>query len=291
MDDEAISSLQAVGFSLYEAKLYLGLLEHGSQNGNELSRASGVPSSKVYATLDRLAAAGIVNQVSDGSSSTYVCVPPEDLVRRLREQYAQPLAYLEAALPALASRTPDLDTMQLSNAATLIDEARIIVDEAREEIFVSLWDESVELLRTNLESAHERGIAVFAMIYGEAEIEGGWWQHHSYRETVAARIGGHMLTLVADGREALIARMPERGEPTGIRTRSPVLCLVVEEYLRHDLILQRAKTMTGYEQWDAWLQSNDDVRALTLGRGGLTSPVDPDARATIDRLSRDRERA
>ena len=50
-DDRVIESLQELGFSLYEARLYLGLLRHGRQNGNELSRAFGVPSSKVYAML------------------------------------------------------------------------------------------------------------------------------------------------------------------------------------------------------------------------------------------------
>jgi sugar-specific transcriptional regulator TrmB len=58
--DRIVESLQALGLSLYETRLYLGLLTGGRQNGNELSRTSGVPSSKVYAMLERLAADGIV---------------------------------------------------------------------------------------------------------------------------------------------------------------------------------------------------------------------------------------
>ena len=54
--DRIVESLQELGLSLYETRLYLGLLTGGQQNGNELSRTSGVPSSKVYAMLERLAA-------------------------------------------------------------------------------------------------------------------------------------------------------------------------------------------------------------------------------------------
>ena len=36
-----------------------------------------------------------------------------------------------------------------------------------------------------------------------------------------------------------------------MRTQNPVLCLVAEEYLIHDLTLQKAKTMTGYDEWDS----------------------------------------
>src|SRR5438105_459478 len=44
---DVLDHLQTVGFSLYEARLYVGLLQGGAQNGNELSKTAGVPSSKV----------------------------------------------------------------------------------------------------------------------------------------------------------------------------------------------------------------------------------------------------
>jgi hypothetical protein len=69
--------------------------------------------------------------------------------------------------------------------------------------------------------------------------------------------------------------MPERGDPSAVRTSNPVLCLVAEEYLIHDMTLQKAKTMTGYEEWDRWLRSDDRVRRLTVGRTGHLSPIEP----------------
>ena len=41
--DAVVDQLRALGLSLYEARIYLGLMRHGAQNGNELSKTSGVP--------------------------------------------------------------------------------------------------------------------------------------------------------------------------------------------------------------------------------------------------------
>jgi hypothetical protein len=138
-----------------------------------------------------------------------------------------------------------------------------------------MWAENVDALRQELVDADARGVRILGMLYGGDTIEAGWWQRHSYSETVASRIGGRMLTLVTDGSEALIAHMPERGEPSAVRTSNPVLCLVAEEYLIHDMTLQKAKTMTGYEEWDRWLRSDERVRRLTVGRTGHLSPIEP----------------
>ena len=70
----------------------------------------------------------------------------------------------------------------------------------------------------------------------------------------------------ADAHEVVIAHRPQTGEPTAIRTRNPVICLVAEEYLRHDWVLQKAKAITNVDEWDRWWRSEPDLRAVMLGR-------------------------
>ncbi len=281
VSERITESLQELGLSLYEARLYLGLLTRGPQNGNELSRTSGVPSSKVYAMLERLAAAGIVAHTRRGNTVEYVSVPPQDVLHKLRERYTKPLDYLEATLPTIVSLDPEPDVLQVAGRDAIIDHARVIVRNAKSEIYLSIWGENLDLLRADLAAADARGVRIFGMLYGEGDLDVGWWQHHSYRETVASRIGGRMLTLVADGTEALIAHMPERGDPSAVRTQNPVLCLVAEEYLIHDLTLQKAKTMTGYEEWDQWLRADEQVRELTVGRTGHLVPIEPEVETGV----------
>src|SRR5438270_4874199 len=210
-DDRVVESLQQLGLSLYEARLYLGLLTRGSQNGNELSRTSGVPSSKVYAMLERLAGDGIVAGTKRGNSVEYVCVPPHELLHKLRERYSKPLDYLEETLPTIGSTGREPEILQLQGLDAILDNARAIIRAAEREIYVSIWEENVEPLREELDGADARGVQIAGMLYGDDPPNVGWWQRHSYRETVASRIRGRMLTMVADGAEALIAHMPERG--------------------------------------------------------------------------------
>jgi sugar-specific transcriptional regulator TrmB len=275
-DARVVENLQQLGLSLYEARLYLGLLTGGPQNGNELSRTSGVPSSKVYAMLERLAGEGIVSRSRRGSTVEYVCVPPRDLLHKLRERYTTPLAYLEETLPTIGTTEPEPDILHVQGMDAIVDHARSIIRSAERELYLSIWEENVGAVLGELEQADERGVRIAGMLYGRTPPTVGWWQRHSYRETVASRIVGRMLTMVVDAAEALIAHIPEQGEPSAVRTKSPVLTLVAEEYLIHDLTLQKAKGMTGYEEWDRWLRSDDEVRQLTLGRTGRMSPIEPE---------------
>src|SRR5437870_763175 len=119
-DDRVVESLQQLGLSLYEARLYLGLLTRGPQNGNELSRTSGVPSSKVYAMLERLAGDGIVSRAHRGSNVEYVCVPPHELLHKLRERYSKPLDYLEETLPGIGSTAPEPDILHVQGVDAIV---------------------------------------------------------------------------------------------------------------------------------------------------------------------------
>src|SRR5207248_9661878 len=106
MDDGVVDRLRILGMSLYEARIYVGLLRHGPQNGNEVSKSAGIPSSKVYSTLERLASKGIVHSVRTGSGSQYVCISPDELVQRFRAEFDEPIEYLEKTLPELAVFEP-----------------------------------------------------------------------------------------------------------------------------------------------------------------------------------------
>jgi sugar-specific transcriptional regulator TrmB len=264
MDEAIANRLQTLGFSLYEARVYVGLLRHGPQNGNEVSKSAGLPSSKVYATLERLASKGIVHSVRHKSKTQYVCISPEELLHRLRDNYAEPLDYLEKTLPALAAFEPAAEVLTVIGMDAIRENGRYIVADARSEIYVSIWPDDLGGLGPELSAADERGVRIFGMLYGDEPPPAGVWLAHSYRKIVSDRIRGRMLTLVADGEEALVAHIPRRGEASGVRTRNPVLSLITREYLHHDIVLQRAQVAIGFDEWDHWWQGDPDMRTIIL---------------------------
>lgn len=275
--ESIVQHLRALGLSLYEARIYIGLLRHGAQNGNELSKTSGVPSSKVYSTVEKLIGVGIVHSLRQETTTQFVCIAPEELVARLRKQYSEPLDRLAEELPRLLTFEPPEAFLTVSGLSAVSQASRAIIDGAQREINLSLWGDDSACLRDAIAAAVDRGVRVFGMLYGE-EVERleGSWLRHSYEKIVAARVGGRMLTLVADASEALIARIPAAGTATAVRTRNSVLTLIVQEYLHHDLVLQRAQIKIGFDEWDRWWLADPDLRSTILGTtldGGGNGPA------------------
>jgi sugar-specific transcriptional regulator TrmB len=250
--------------SLYEARIYVGLLRHGPQNGNELSKSAGIPSSKVYSTLERLASKGIVHSVRTGSGTQYLCVAPDELIHRLRQEFGEPLDYLERVLPGLAVFEPASEVLTVSGLEAIRENSSYIVDGAVGEIYLSVWADDVEYLVEALSAAEGRGVRIFGMLYGGEPPQVGSWLPHSYQQIVGDRIEGRMITLVADREEALIAHIPRGGQASAVRTRNPVLALITQEYLHHDIVLQRAQLQIGFDEWDRWWQADPDLRTIIL---------------------------
>src|SRR3954466_7886865 len=165
MENAVLDALRQLGLSLYEARLYLGLLRHGSQNGNELSRTSGVPSSKVYSTLEKLTAAGVVHSVRRGTTTRFVCIPPGELVARLRQQFTDPLDFLEEHLPPLAEFRTGEEFLTVAGSEAVRETTRSIVDIAHSEIHISCWADELQPLRGALAAAEGRGVRIFGMVY------------------------------------------------------------------------------------------------------------------------------
>jgi sugar-specific transcriptional regulator TrmB len=266
-DEGVVDRLRALGMSLYEARTYVALLIHGPQNGNELSKSAAIPSSKVYSTLDRLAAKGFVHAVRTGTATEYVCISPQEVMHRFRQEFEGPMEYLERTLPTLAKFEPALEVLSVSGLDAIREGASYIVDHSERQLYLSIWEEDLAHLGDALREAVARGVAVFGMLYGDTQPEGlGSWLVHSYQQIVADRIGGRMLTVVADHEEALAAHIPRQGGATGVRTRNPVIALIVQEYLHHDIVLQRAQLQIGFDEWDRWWLADPNLRSMILGR-------------------------
>ncbi len=266
MEDVIVSRLREVGFSLYEARLYVALLRAGDQNGNEVAKRAAVPSSKAYAALEKLASEGIVQTINGGSQTRWAAVDPEELVGRLRKHYNAPLDFLAEELPKVQTTERSEPFLTISGHAALHDSVNGLIRAAEHEVHMSCWEADAVHFAESLAAAHERDVQIVGMFYGEGLPPAGDWLRHHYESLVGDRVGGRLLALVADDQEALIARIPNRGEVNAVRSRNPVMTLIVNEYLHHDQVLQRAQLNFGFEEWDRWWQADPEARAEILGR-------------------------
>jgi len=82
--DEPFRQLLSLGLTEYESKAYLAMLQKQSSSASELSKLSGVPRTRIYDILDRLARSGLCVERL-GKEKKYQAVAPEIAMQRLLE--------------------------------------------------------------------------------------------------------------------------------------------------------------------------------------------------------------
>ncbi|MDD3247096.1 MAG: helix-turn-helix domain-containing protein [Methanosarcina sp.] len=86
MYTELIGKLQKLGFTENEAKIYIGLLSLGEATAREIHEFTHVPRPKIYATLERMSKKKYV-EVIEGTPAYFRCIGPEQLTKRLRDEF------------------------------------------------------------------------------------------------------------------------------------------------------------------------------------------------------------
>jgi len=95
---ELIETLERLGFTKNEAKVYLTLvMTRNPLNASEISRRSGVPRANVYETLNKLVGRGFVLREAAGRGARYVAASPDQIFEALREEHKRYIELVEEA--------------------------------------------------------------------------------------------------------------------------------------------------------------------------------------------------
>ncbi|MCQ1536799.1 TrmB family transcriptional regulator [Methanosarcina sp. KYL-1] len=95
-----ITNLQNLGFTENEARTYAALAGLKEATAREIFEASGVPRSKVYKVLGRMAKKGYIRTIG-GNPTLFSRISPEELTSRIREDFMLSLDEVFLELHAL----------------------------------------------------------------------------------------------------------------------------------------------------------------------------------------------
>ncbi len=241
MWDRALELLRTAGMTSYEAKVYLALLAAGEPlNGYEVAKASGVPRSTVYETLAKVVGRGAAFEVADRSSGTsYMALPAETLIGRLRRELSGTIEGLAEALPQIGTEPEAFVGQHLHGRDEVMQRAEDIIDGSKSELFLSLWPDEVETLRCALLAAEARGIDISLVCFGELTESIGHSYTHRFSDpdVVLESVGCKIFTVVADRGVALTGGIS--GEDVwAMWSNDPAVALLAAEYVRHDIAIQ-----------------------------------------------------
>ncbi|MCJ7659059.1 MAG: hypothetical protein MUO67_07915 [Anaerolineales bacterium] len=240
--------LTQIGFTEYEAKVYLTLLHENPATGYHLSKKSGVPRSMVYETLGRLSARGAALESVEGRVTFYTPLPPDLLMDRYEDEQQRMTENLREGLQKLYEVTDEDKVWSITGLQPTLAYASRMIAEAQQEVHLVLADDDLEVLSEDIAAAHNKGVSISTLLTGKADLNFGRVAYHPPLESELQELT-NTLVVVSDNHQALIASKSEIGTTTTI-TGNHNLVLMARQFVWMELFAQRVLAKMGREFLD-----------------------------------------
>lgn len=259
--NDLVSKMMELGFSEYEAKTYLVLLRQSPATGYEISKASGVPTSKIYENLQRLKNKGLIFSTEDRpeQAKKYIPIDPQELAGLLSRKIKRNLDQIETALANNEPAKESSYIWAISGRDPILAKAENLVHQAKKTILLSAWDEELEQLQEALEQGAGRKVRIALITFGSQRPKFAMVFPHPIQDTIYNEKGGRGLTICTDSHTVLESIVGPEGEGQGAWSRNPAFVTVAEDYLKHDIYVMKViarfdqllrKTYgEGYQKW------------------------------------------
>ncbi|MYZ50159.1 TrmB family transcriptional regulator [Propylenella binzhouense] len=269
---DIFADLRRLGFTEYEARVYVQLLRESPATAYEIAKAAGIPRPNTYHALDALARRGAVLPVSE-NPVRYVAAEPRTLLEAIARQTDALCSDLAGKLAALKPRAEDQYVWTMRGEAIVHDRIGALIAESREAIWVKAADEVLRRHKGALRAAAERGVELLIVLFGQDADE--------FRFTDACRIYLHeatgvrmgtadnLFTLAVDHVEMLTAAMDE--EVVAAHTRNRPIVNMAESLIRHDYYMAEIFARFGRDIESAFGPHLRDIRMACFSPGQIAS--------------------
>lgn len=262
MVGEPLEKLGSLGFSEYEAKAYLALLRQSPATGYQVSKASGVPRSMIYEVLGKLVTRGAAMTLHKEGANKYAPVPAADFLNQLRNEHERLVTSLKDDLQSAGATSALEYVWNIDGHDHVMAKAVEMIDEASEDVYLSLMPQTFPTVRPALAAAVERGVRVVLYSTEDLDLPGGRVVVSPVPERASERLAGLWLIMVVDGREALIGELLTENHARASWTGSPLFVFVAEHHLRTDLYLPRVLALLGDEGLDLIDEADRELFAV-----------------------------
>ncbi|WDP92007.1 MAG: TrmB family transcriptional regulator [Desulfobacter sp.] len=237
MDERMMEEMKTLGFSAYESRAYLALLEEFPVNGYALSKASGIPRSRIYEVIKNLIAKQMVFEDAQGKTKVYTPMEPEIFIKKLRARYNKIFDDLTDYAGTLY-REPKQDDklVVIQGRDNIISFLKVLIKGARERMAVSIWDEELNALTEELDEALERGVRLRGIYFGTAKVYEDLVPHRRIKRYMAEKKERYLSVIIDHSH--VVSGIVSRGEASKVTwSRDEGFIEVSEDYIAHDLVV------------------------------------------------------
>ncbi len=210
MASMSIELLQEIGLNKYEAEAYYALLTQGPLTGYELGKRSQVPLSRSYDVLERLSQKGLA-LVQPGEPARYRALEPALFLSQVRSSMEHTLNALADDLVKAPAIENTGDFWVVRGRRHILARAHALCAAATQTIQATLPATEGEEIAASLAQARERGCSV----------------------SLAAENTTDMLSLLIDGREALLGALTPAESCQAVLSTHPALLTLLASSFSH----------------------------------------------------------
>jgi len=235
-DDGVLSDLRKLGFTEYEARIYVQMLRQGvPATAYEVSKNAGVPRPNTYNALENLSQRGAVLPVSE-SPTRYVATPPDELMSAFARQTTALCTQVGARLKELTSPTEDRYVWSIAGEIAVREKIDHVIDSCRDILMIKAPDDILRTHKEALTRAGQRGVEMLIVVFGPdpEEFRFGPRCRTFIHEANGVRMGStdNLFTIASDHREVVTARMADGAQ--AVHSRNQTIVNVAESLIRHD---------------------------------------------------------
>lgn len=162
-ESAAVTALEELGLTEYEARCYVALARITQGTAKEVSKVADVPRSRVYDTVERLHARGLVD-IQQSDPRQFKAVPKEEALDLLRRSYDESIEAADEALDRLTTvdSAEHRGVWAVENKEHVDTRIESLLADAEREVHVLLTSEAdeVDYLVAALERVADRGVSV-----------------------------------------------------------------------------------------------------------------------------------
>jgi sugar-specific transcriptional regulator TrmB len=229
-----IRALERLGLSSYVARAYGALLRSGPVTGYQLSRASGVPRSRIYETLEKLAGRGMVITRRE-RPQLYAAVSSDEVLARRAAEMKEVLAVVRTCCAGITHGEDEEGVWNIAGRANIIGKARAMVQAAQHAVAVMGAARDLAELEAVFGEADKRRCQVRIVACGSFRPKFGETFQHSFGADRCSE-----LVLVVDSAQALVGSTEPMEAASAAWSRAPGFVHVTEEYVLHEVFIARA---------------------------------------------------
>jgi sugar-specific transcriptional regulator TrmB len=245
---DVLVDLKRLGFTEYEARVYVQLLRSSPATAYEISKNSSVPRPNTYHALDALAQRAAVLPVSE-NPVRYVAADPQTFLDAISGQTRSLCADLALRLAAISPTRDDQYVWTLQGEQAVHEKIETLIGGSQKSIWIKAADDVLRLHKETLRQAAERGVEMLIVLFGfdADEFRFNDKCRVYIHEANGVRMGtaDNLFTLEVDHVEMLTAAMDEG--VTAAHTRNRPVVTMAGSLIRHDYYMAEIFSRFGRE--------------------------------------------